>query len=104
MSIESDFRKTIKQFAKDIFDWYVSKHGEEKFKRVILGGFRDNKIKDANLQRWFCNLAEIQGKENYTNEAWDDLCRNENGINNTYELRFQLRLELANLYRKQISK
>ncbi len=104
MSIKNDFRKTIKRFAKDVFDWYVSKHGEDKFKRVVLNGFSNNKIKDADLQRWFCNLAEIPGKADYTNEAWDELCRDENGTNRTYELRFQLRLELANLYRRQISK
>ena len=104
MSIENDFQKRIKRFASDVFEWYISKHGEAKFKRVILDGFRNNKIKDADLQRWFCNLAEIAGKEDYTNEAWDSLCRDENGTNRTYELRFQLRLELANLYRRQISK
>lgn len=102
MAIDSRFRQTIKSFAKDVFDWYVGKNGEEKLKKRILDGFRNNKIRDADLQRWFCNLAEISGKENYTNEAWDDLCRDENGANRTYELRFQLHLELANLYRKYI--
>lgn len=66
----------------------------------MLEGFRNNKIRDFDLQNWFCNLAEITGKEGYTLDSWDDLCRDENGINNTYELRFQLRLELANLYRQ----
>ncbi len=102
MAIDSRFRQIIKSFAKDVFDWYVEKNGEEKLKKRILDGFRNNKIRDADLQRWFCNLAEISGKENYTNEAWDDLCRDENGANRTYELRFQLHLELANLYRKYI--
>jgi len=50
-----------------------------------------------DLQKWFLNLAEI--KEGYTNEDWDSLCRDENGNNNIWELMFQLRLELTNLYR-----
>ncbi len=97
---DNRFRQTIKDFAKDIFYWYVEKNGEDKFKRKVLEGFRNNKIRDFDLQNWFCNLAEITGKEGYTLDSWDDLCRDENGINNTYELRFQLRLELANLYRQ----
>ncbi len=104
MVIDNRFRQTIKDFAKDIFEWYVEKNGEDKFKRKILDGFRNNKIKDFDLQDWFCNLAEITGKEGYTLDSWDDLCRDENEMNNTHELRFQLRLELANLYRQYISR
>ncbi len=103
MTIDNPFRQTIKRFAKDVFDWYVEKNGVEKFKKKILDGFRNNKIRDADLQRWFCNLGEVPGNENYTNDAWDDLCRDETGANRTFELRFQLRLELANLYRRHIS-
>jgi len=103
MVIDNRFRQRIKYFAKDVFDWYVEKNGEDKFKRKILDGFRNNKIKDSDLQNWYCNLAEITGKEEYTLDSWDDLCTDENGKNDTYELRFQLRLELANLYRQHIS-
>jgi len=103
MAIDNLFRQTIKRFAKDVFDWYIEKNGEEKFKKRILDGFRNNKIRDADLQRWFCNLGEMPGKENYTNESWDELCRDETGANRTFELRFQLRLEMANLYRRHIS-
>ncbi len=104
MMTNNRFRQTIKNFAKDVFDWYVEKNGEDKFKRKILDGFRNNKIRDFDLQNWFCDLAEISGKEGYTLDSWDELCRDENGNNNTYELRFQLRLELANLYRQHISR
>lgn len=103
LSIDSQFRQSIKEFAKDVFEWYSEKHGTEKFKRVVLDGFRNDKIKDSDLQRWFCNLGEIPGKENYTNETWDELCRDDYGKNRTFELRFQLRLELANLYRKKVT-
>jgi hypothetical protein len=37
------------------------------------------------------------------NEDWDDLCRDEQGNSVVYEVRFQLRLELANLYRQAIA-
>jgi len=99
MSFDNQFRKTIKQFAADVYDWYTAKHGKEKFQKRILEGFKNDKITTGNLQRWFCNLAEITGKEHYTNDAWDELCRDENGANRTYEIRFQLWLEFANLYR-----
>lgn len=102
MLIDNQFRQQIKAFARDVFDWYTQRHGVDKFKKTILDGFRGDRIKDTELQRWFCNLAEIPSKENYTNEAWDELCRDEDGRNRTYELRFQLRLELANLYRQAI--
>ncbi|MCL4497886.1 MAG: hypothetical protein M1412_06520 [Deltaproteobacteria bacterium] len=104
MVIDNRFQRKIKDFAKDVFDWYVEKNGEDKFKRKILDGFKNDKIGNFVLQDWFCNLAEITGKEGYTLDSWDDLCRDENGINNTYELRFQLRLELTNLYRQHISR
>jgi hypothetical protein len=50
-----------------------------------------------DLQRWFVNLGEL--KPGYTNDDWDRLCRDEYGANRVGELVFQLRLELANLYR-----
>jgi len=99
MSYENKFRKIIKQFAEDVYDWYTSKHGKDNFHRKILEGFKNNKIPVSRLQQWFCNLAELPGKEHYTNEAWDELCRDENNNNRIYEVRFQLWLELANLYR-----
>lgn len=104
MIIDNLFQRKIKDFAKDEFDWYVKNNGVDKFKRKILNGFKNDKIGNFDLQNWFCNLAEIPGKEGYTLEEWDDLCRDEDGINRTYELRFQLRLELANLYRQHISR
>ncbi len=88
----------IKQFARDVFDDYKERRGLARVKRDILDRFRRNEITTADLQRWFCNLAET--KEGYANENWDDLCRDENGNNITNEVRFQLRLELTNLYRQ----
>jgi CRISPR-associated protein Cst1 len=90
----------VKQFALDVFDDYRERRGLARVKRDILDHFRRGEISTANLQRWFCNLAER--KEGYTNEDWDDLCRDENGNNVTNEVRFQFRLELANLYRQAV--
>lgn len=91
----------IKQFARDVFDNYKERRGLARVKRDILDRFRRGEISTADLQRWFCNLAET--KEGYTNEDWDDLCRDENGNNVTNEVRFQFRLELANLYRQAMA-
>ncbi|MCZ7380505.1 MAG: hypothetical protein O8C64_02865 [Candidatus Methanoperedens sp.] len=87
----------IKSFAKDVLEYYSSRRGLNYIKKNILDAFREGKIYTSDIQRWFTNLGEI--KEGYTNEEWDDLCRDENGENNLWEIKFQLRLELANLYR-----
>lgn len=87
----------IKTFAKDTFDYYQRKKGIKYIRKNILDAFKKGVITTSDLQRWFINLSEIKG--GYTNEAWDDLCRDDNGNNITYEVRFQFRLEMANLYR-----
>jgi hypothetical protein len=92
----------IKQFARDVFDDYSQRRGLRRVKQDILDRFRRGEITTADLQRWFCNLAET--KEGYTNEDWDNLCRDENGNNVTNEVRFQFRLELANLYHQAMIK
>ncbi|MBT9136387.1 MAG: hypothetical protein DDT34_01463 [Firmicutes bacterium] len=91
----------IKRFAHDVFDYYLARRGLERIKKDILDAFRRNAITTADLQRWFCYLAEA--REGYSNEDWDDLCRDENGNNVTAELRFQFRLETANLYRQAVT-
>ena len=97
MQIDNEFRRDIRRFARDVFDYYVERHGLEKFQKRILEGFRNNKIRVPHLQAWFANLGE--SKPGYSNEDWDRLCRDEYGANRVGELVFQLRLELANLYR-----
>ncbi len=97
MQIDNEFRHEICRFARDVFDYYVEKHGLEKFQKRILEGFHNNRIRVADLQRWFINLGEL--KPGYTNDDWDRLCRDEYGVNRVGEVVFQLRLELANLYR-----
>ncbi len=87
----------IKAFAKDTFDYYQKEKGMKYIEKKILDAFKKGEITTSDLQRWFINLAKI--KEGYTNEKWDDLCRDDNGNNMTNEVRFQFRLEMANLYR-----
>lgn len=89
----------IKKFAKEIFCYYTQEKrwSLNKFKTRILEGFRRNEIRASDVQLWFERLAETH--DGYTNEDWDDLCRDDTGNNVTHEVIFQLRLELANLYR-----
>jgi hypothetical protein len=89
----------IKHFADQMFRYYIQdkKWNPSKFKTRILDGFRRKEISNWDVQQWFLNLAETQ--DGYTNEDWDDLCRDDEGNNVTHEVIFQLRLELANLYR-----
>ncbi|MFH1472133.1 MAG: Cas8a1 family CRISPR/Cas system-associated protein [Nanoarchaeota archaeon] len=87
----------IKSFTKDMFDYYRAQKGLNYIKKNILDAFRGGKIYTSDLQTWFSNLGV--DKDGYTNEDWDNLCRDENGDNNLWELKFQLRLELTNLYR-----
>jgi len=91
----------VKEFAKHVFAYHTQEKRwrHDKFKARILDGFRRNEIGSRDAQRWFTNLAETH--EGYTSEDWDDLCRDDNGNNVTYEVMFQLRLELANLYRME---
>jgi hypothetical protein len=89
----------IREFAGHMFRYYTEEKRWklDKFKSRILDGFRRNEISNWDVQQWFLKLAEIH--EGYTSEVWDDLCRDEEGNNVTHEVMFQMRLELANLYR-----
>lgn len=87
----------IKSFAREFFEYYISHEGKERFEKRILTAFKQEQIKPYTIEDWFATLAEI--KDGYTNEEWDDLCRDENGKSDVWEVLFQLRLELTNLYR-----
>lgn len=98
----------IKSFARDVFALYLAEKGGKDqqrgldwIKKNILDKFRRNEITTGTLRRWFCLLAE--SKPDYQNEDWDALCRDEQGREVTGELRFQFRLEIANLYRAATS-
>lgn len=97
----------IKHFAADVFAMQMEKRGGKDAKRGltfikknILDAFGREKFMNARLREWFCLLAET--RPSYENEDFDALCRDEQGRDATAELRFQMRLEMMNLYRKQI--
>jgi hypothetical protein len=97
----------IKQFAADVFAMQMERRGGKDVKRGlafikknILDAFGREKFMNAKLRDWFILLAE--NHPDYENEDFDALCRDENGRDATAELRFQMRLEMANLYRKQL--
>lgn len=89
----------IQLLAKDVFDYYSKEKGINYIKKNIIDGFKRNKIGVYELENWFLKFAEKKEKNGYTNEDWDDFCRDENSNNMTHELLFQFRLEMANLYR-----
>lgn len=89
----------IKSFAQDFFEYYIGKEGKERFEKRILLAFKQDQVKPQTVEDWFATLAKI--KEGYSNEEWDDLCRDENGNSEVWEVLFQLRLELTNLYREK---
>lgn len=95
----------IQTFTRDVFALYLEHKGGDDparglafIKRHILDGFAHRKITTEHLRRWFYKLAETH--EDYRLEDWDALCRDEQGRDATGELRFQMRLEFANLYRQ----
>lgn len=87
----------IKSFAQDFFEFYLGQQGRDRFEKRILNELKRERISPGDVENWFASLADI--KAGYTNEEWDDLCRDENGDSEVWEVIFQLRLELANLYR-----
>lgn len=98
----------VKEFAKDVFEMKFEEHSKidkqrslDWIKKVIINGFSRGKITTAVLRRWFLELGEI--KEGYKNEDFDSLCKDEWGNLLVGELLFQLRLELANLYREKLT-
>lgn len=94
----------IQQFARDFFAMQLERRGGKdrerglKFiKSNILDGFARRQILVRTLRDWFCEMAKE--KDGYKGEDWDALCRDEQGHDAIGELLFQMRLELANLYR-----
>jgi len=90
----------IKSFAEDYFDFCMNtkKYSNRKFEKNVLEKFKNNQVSAKTMQDWFCELAS--DKETYSSEEWDGLCKDENGNEAIYEVRFQLRLHFINLYRE----
>ncbi len=90
----------VKTFAQDYFKYFMGKHNGSlrKFELYILEPFERGQISSRSMQEWFCELAKVH--DSYTSEEWDDLCKDDNGNDAIYEVRFQLRLHFTNLYRE----
>ncbi len=90
----------IKVFAKDYFDYFMEKQkgSLRKFELYVLEPFERGQVTSRKMQEWYCELAKA--KEGYTCDDWDDLCKDENGNDEIYEVRFQMRLHFINLYRE----
>lgn len=94
----------IKQFANDVFVMQLERRGGKDkergladIKRNLVDGFARD-VNNATLRDWFAQLAKA--RPDYGNEDFDALCRDESGREAMNEVRFQVRLEIANLYRR----
>lgn len=97
----------IQQFARHVFAMQLERRGSADpqrgltyIKRHIVDAFSHGKITNLTLRHWFCLLAETHPE--YGNEDFDALCRDEEGHEATDEMRFQMRLEMVNLYRETL--
>jgi hypothetical protein len=93
----------IKQMAKLYFRDYLERKGIEHFQKHVLDGFHKTYPNGVQwLRGVFVNLAKDH--PGFTLEDWDEFINDENGQPQATELLFQMRLELANLYREQTQK
>lgn len=88
----------IEQASKLYFDTYVQNNGLEKFKRNVLDRLARGKLSVPWLRERFFLLAEEY--EGFDYGTWDEFVCDENGKPQAFELLFQMRLQLANLYRE----
>ena len=89
----------IKQAAQLYFQEYIAHKGASRFEREILDNFRRTNPNGVQwLQEMFIHLAKEYPE--FTYRDWDDFVLDENGHPQAGELLFQMRLELANLYRE----
>jgi len=91
----------IKQMAQLYFDDYLQRRGIERLEKTIIDGFQRT---NPNGVRWLRDVYLNLAKEHlgFTTEDWDEFVQDENGQPQANELLFQMRLELANLYREYV--
>jgi hypothetical protein len=97
--------KKIKAFAELYFHYYVDdpnglKRGLDRFRRDILDRFTE--FNEFKLKEAFAKIAELYDCDELRldYDGWLDFITDEEGNRKIYELLFQLRLALAELYRK----
>lgn len=91
----------IKQLAQLYFYDYVGSKGARRFEREILDNFRRT---NPNGIEWLREIY-IRFAKDYSDfqyKDWDDYVLDENGQPQVGELLFQMRLELANLFREYV--
>jgi len=83
------------------FNYFVENKGLRRFKNEVLNELARGTKSSFWLKDIFCQLAEKY--EGFGPDDWDsfwhDLCHDENGDFRGYELIFQMRLALSDLYR-----
>lgn len=88
------------------FDYFIENRGLDRFKKEVLDEFKRGKKSVIWLKNVLCELAEKH--DGFGPEDWDffwhDLCHNENGEFVGYELLFQMRLAVSDLYRQKYKK
>jgi len=86
------------------FNDYVENRGLKRFKKEILDEFKSGTKRIYWIKNVMCDLSERH--EGFGPDDWDrfwhDLCHDEYGNFVGYELLFQMRLALADLYRKKM--
>lgn len=90
----------IVEIARLYFQHYLERRHLKDFKRDVLDQFRRGKLGMNWLRNVFANLAEKH--PDYQFGDWDDLVLDDYGRPQATELLFQMRLELANLYRAHL--
>jgi CRISPR-associated protein Cst1 len=86
------------------FNDYIENRGLKRFKKDVLDEFKSGTKHVYWIKNMMCDLSEHH--EGFGPDDWDsfwhDLCHDENGNFAGYELLFQMRLALTDLYRKKI--
>ena len=86
------------------FNDYVENRGLKRFKKDVLDEFKSGTKHVYWIKNVMCDLSERHEGfgPDYWDSFWHDLCHDESGNFVGYELLFQMRLALSDLYRKKI--
>ena len=94
----------IKEAAELYFNDYIDSKGIKRFKKEVLEDMKRNPSYLPRLQNILLSLCEKHegfGPDDWDN-FWHDLSHDENGNFKGYDLMFQFRLMLTDLYRKEM--
>lgn len=95
----SNTHPKVGKLAQLYFDDYVKKHGIKHFEKHILDRFQKTYPNSINwLREMFIRFAKDM--DDFSYKDWDEFVLDGNGNPQTFELVFQMRLELANKFRE----